>query len=82
MLKLSEIRDKEVININNGERMGYVYDFELDLDQGIIVGIVMSGTSKVLGFFGKSEDLVIDWQSIVKIGTDTILVDYDNELKG
>ena len=82
LLKLSEIRDKEIININNGERMGYAYDFELDLDQGIIVGIVMSGTSKVLGFFGKSEDLIIDWQSIVKIGTDTILVDYDNELKG
>lgn len=80
MLKLSEIRDKEVININNGERMGYAYDFELDLDQGIIVGIVMSGTSKVLGFFGKSEEIIIEWASIIKIGTDTILVDYNNEL--
>lgn len=80
MLKISEIRDKEIININNGERMGYAYDFELDLDQGIIVGIVMSGTSKVLGLFGRSEDIIIDWRRIVKIGTDTILVDYDGEI--
>lgn len=80
MLKISEIRDKEIININNGERMGYAYDFELDLDQGIIVGIIMSGTSKVLGLFGRSEDLIIHWRNIIKIGTDTILVDYDNEI--
>ena len=82
MLKLSEIRDKEVININNGERMGYAYDFELDLDQGVIVGIVMSRTSKVLGLFGKNDEIIIDWKSILKIGTDTILVDYNNELGG
>ena len=80
MLKISEIRDKEIININSGERMGYAYDFELDLDKGIIVGIVMSGTSKVLGLFGRSDDIIIDWRSIIKIGTDTILVDFDGEI--
>lgn len=78
MLKLSDIKEKEIININNGERMGYVYDFELDIEKGKIVAIVMSGTSKVLGLFGKNDDIIIDWRSIVKIGTDTILVDFDN----
>lgn len=80
MLKLSEIRDKEIINISNGERMGYAYDFELDLDQGVIVGIVMPGTSKALSLFSKTEDIIIEWKSIIKIGTDTILVDYNNEI--
>ena len=80
MLKISEIRDKEIININNGERMGYAFDFELDLEQGIIIGIVMSGTSKVWGLFSKSEDIIIDWRNIIKIGTDTILVDFDSEI--
>ena len=79
MLKLSDIRQKEIINISNGEIMGYVYDFELDLDQGRIVGIVMSRTSKVMGLFGKNEDIIIKWEDIIKIGTDTILVDFDIE---
>ncbi len=76
MLKLSEIREKEIININNGERMGYVYDFELDLEKGTIIGIVIAGTSKVFSLFGKGEDTIIDWHSITKIGRDAILVDY------
>lgn len=79
MLKLSEIREKEIININNGERMGYVYDFELDLERGMVLGIVIAGSSKVLSLFGKSEDTVIYWEDVTKIGKDTILVDYDKE---
>ncbi len=80
MLKLSEIREKEIININNGERMGYVDDFELNLEKGYIEAIVISGTGKVLKIFGKNSEIIIDWNSIVKIGTDTILINYRNEI--
>lgn len=76
MLKLSDIRQKEIININNGERMGYIYDFELNLEKGYIEAIILSGNGKVLGIFGKSSDIIIPWNSIAKIGTDTILLDY------
>lgn len=80
MLKISEIREKEIININNGERMGYVYDFELDLEKGRITGIVLSGGGKVLGLFGKTMDIVVDWNNIKKIGTDTILIDFSDNI--
>ncbi|MDR7857199.1 YlmC/YmxH family sporulation protein [Tissierella sp.] len=79
MLKISDIREKELININNGERMGYVYDFELNIEKGQIEAIVLLGTGKVLGIFGKSLDTVIPWNKIVKIGRDTILIDYITE---
>lgn len=79
MLKLGDIREKEIININNGERMGYIYDFELDVERGRITAIVMSGSVKVLGLFGKNQDMVIPWHNILKIGTDTILVDFNLE---
>lgn len=82
MLKLSEIREKEIININTGERMGYIDDFELNLEKGYIEGIVMSGAGKVLGLFKKSSDITINWSSIVKIGTDIILIDYRDEITG
>lgn len=80
MLQLGDVREKEIININNGERMGYIYDFELDVERGIITAIVMSGSVKVLGLFGKSQDMIIPWHNIVKIGTDTILVDFNLEI--
>ena len=80
MLKLSEIRDKELININTGERMGYIYDFELDMQEGYITALVMTGTGRMLGLFGKSIDIIIPWANIVKMGSDTILVDFDGEI--
>lgn len=79
MLKVSDVKTKEVINIANGERLGYIYDFEIGLDEGFLTGIVMSKTVKGLSLFSKIDDIVIDWKDIVKIGKDTILVNYIKE---
>ncbi len=80
MLKLSEIREKEIININNGERMGYVDDFELNLEEGYVEALVISNGGKILGLFGKNSEIIIKWSDIVRIGTDTILVDYKGDI--
>ncbi len=77
MVKLSEMREKEVINIRDGVKIGFIYDFEIDLENGSILAVVVPGPGKVLGIFGKSNDYLIDWQDIVKIGTDAILVNID-----
>lgn len=76
MLKISEAKMKEVINIVNGERLGYIYDFEIDLDKGIIVAMIMASNYKGFNFFTKTNDIVISWEEIVKIGQDTILVNF------
>ncbi|HHV45486.1 MAG TPA: YlmC/YmxH family sporulation protein [Tissierellia bacterium] len=77
MINLSEMREKEVINIRNGAKLGYIYDFEIDLENGKVISILIPYYGKVLGFFGKNRDLVIPWQNIFKIGHDIILVDID-----
>lgn len=79
MLKLSDIRDKEVINLYNGQRMGYISDFEIDLEKGFLVGIIIPGEGKVMSFFSKSNDILIHWNKIIKIGNDTILVNLKDE---
>lgn len=79
MLKISEVKMKEVINIFNGERLGYIYDFEIDLERGIITAMVMPGNGRGLGFFSKPNDIIINWKDIVKIGSDTILVNFKEE---
>lgn len=77
MIRLTEMREKEVINIRDGSKVGLIYDFELDLEKKKALAIIILGPGKVLGMFGKNNDLIIPWQDIVKIGTDAILVDID-----
>jgi len=79
MLKLSDIRDKEVINLYNGQRMGYISDFEVDLERGQLIGIIIPGEGKVMSFFSKTNDMLIHWNKIIKIGNDTILVNLKDE---
>jgi YlmC/YmxH family sporulation protein len=79
MLKLSDIREKEVINLFNGQRMGYITDFEINLENGTLTGIVLSGESKVMSFFTKANDIYVEWSKIIKIGNDTILINYKDE---
>ncbi|NLM49990.1 MAG: YlmC/YmxH family sporulation protein, partial [Clostridiaceae bacterium] len=64
-------------NIKDGRRLGFVTDVELNLESGRIDSIVVPGPARLLGFFGQSEDIVIPWDKIHKIGDDIILVEYD-----
>lgn len=75
MVKISEIKQKEVINVNEGRRLGVVYDVEIDMEKGHIDAIVIPGTGKLLGIFSKDNDIVINWDNIKKIGVYVILVD-------
>lgn len=78
MIKLTEIREKEVINLYNGQRLGFVYDFEVDLEKGYLSGIILPGEGKMFSLFTKTNDIFIGWEQIIKIGVDTILVNIKN----
>jgi YlmC/YmxH family sporulation protein len=75
MVKTSELKQKEVININDGRRLGLVSDMEINMETGNLEAIVIPAGGKFLGFFSKENDIVIGWSSIKKIGIDVILVD-------
>ncbi len=72
--RAGELRQKEVININDASRLGYVSDVEVSLEKGEIEAIIVPGKLKVF-HFGKQDDLVITWDKITQIGEDIILVD-------
>ncbi|MCM3587106.1 YlmC/YmxH family sporulation protein [Mesobacillus maritimus] len=76
MLKVSEFQIKDVVNISDGKRLGNIDDIEINLDTGNIEAIVVGGVGRVLGFFGKEDEVVIPWKNILKIGEDVILVRY------
>ena len=71
-----DLRQKQVINITDGKRLGYVYDIEMDLSDGRVDSLIIPGEGKFLGVFGKNSDYIIPWENIKKIGKDTILVEF------
>lgn len=75
MIKTSELKQKEVININDGRRLGLVADVEINMETGNLEAIIIPAGGKFLGFFSKENDIVIGWNNIRKIGVDVILVD-------
>jgi len=74
MYRAGALRQKEVININDASRMGYVADVEVSLQKGEIEAIIVPGKMKLFQF-GKKDDVVIPWEKIKMIGEDIILVD-------
>ena len=70
-----DFKHKEVINIIDGKRMGYVQDVCADLETGKITSIIVPGSNKLLSMFSSDNDIVIGWQKIKCIGDDVILVE-------
>ncbi len=68
-----DLRDKEVINLCDGTRLGCPSDFEINSCDGKITALVIAGQGGFLGF-GQSGDLIIPWSKIECIGEDAILV--------
>jgi len=75
MVKVSELRERDVVNVSDGRRLGYVEDIEMDLANGRVTAIVVPGQGRLVGLMGRGRDLVIPWEQIRKIGTDVILVE-------
>ena len=78
MLKTSDLKLKEVINVVDGKRLGAITDIEIDIETGRLTAIVVPGQGRFLGFFGRNEDIIIPWDKINKIGMDVILVEAAN----
>jgi len=69
-----DFRHKEVINIKDGRRLGYVQDVNADLETGTITSIIVPGNNKLFGLF-TSDEIVIPWSNIKRISDDIILVE-------
>lgn len=72
--RIAELRWKEVVDVQNGSRFGYVEDLEVDLESGQVRALVLPGRRRLFGLLGREEDTAIPWGDIEKIGTDVLLV--------
>ena len=72
--RIVDLRCKEVINLDDGSRLGFVNDVEIDVSCGRVVAIVVPRRTSV---FLKGNDLVIPWDCVKRIGDDIILVEIN-----
>ena len=71
-----ELRDKEVISVKDGRRLGFISDLEIVLCTGRVNCIILPPSGSCLALFSKKGKIVIPWNAIEKIGDDIILVKY------
>ncbi|MCB6616328.1 YlmC/YmxH family sporulation protein [Ruminococcus sp. 210702-SL.1.03] len=71
---LTELRNKEVIDMKSGLRLGYVDDIQIDTESESVVSLVIFGRARAFGIMGRDDDIVIKCSEISLIGEDTILV--------
>ena len=71
-----DFKHREVINICDGKRLGYVQDVCADLETGKITSIIVpGGTNKLMNLFSNVNDIIIPWERIKCISEDLILVE-------
>lgn len=76
--RIADLRNKQVVCVKSGEILGYVSDVEFNTENGRLEAIVIFGKPKLMGLFGKYEDIIIPWADIEVIGQETILVKNDS----
>ena len=77
MSRFLDLRNKEIINVGDGKRLGYVCDIEFDLQSGEILSLIVPKKIGFWGIFKKNDEYIIPWEKIKKIGDDIIIVEIN-----
>lgn len=76
-MRLSDLQKKDVVNINDGTKIGNIIDIKLD-DKGNMDGLIVEKSKFIISMFTSSNEVEIKWSQISKIGEDVILVSINN----
>lgn len=73
-MTFSEIRKKEVVQINSGVCLGKIDDIVFNPVTAQVEQFVMFGRPKFFGLLGRENSFYIHWNEIDKFGVDAILI--------
>ena len=80
-MRLSEIQNKDVINLNTGMKIGNIIDIKINSESGKIESLILE-RKKFSSIFNSNDEIEIYWTQINKIGEDVILVESLNRRDG
>lgn len=79
-MTFSDIRQKDVINICDGRRLGRPFDVILN-ERACIEALLVPSQGGFMSIFrGDRDGMAIGWDRIRRIGDDVILVELDAEV--
>ena len=64
--RMVELRRREVINIRDGCRLGFVGDVEVRVPEGQVTALIVFGPCRFFGLFGRGEEYYLPWEFIDK----------------
>lgn len=78
-MRLSKLGGKEIVNLNDGGRLGMVADSDLVIDEktGKIKYLIVPDNSLQLNILRNRTEIEIPWEAIRKIGNDMIIIELD-----
>ena len=76
-MHLSDLQVKDIVNVNDGTKIGSIIDVIID-NNGSIVSMIVQGNKFFSNLFSSKNDVEIKWEQIKKIGEDVILVNIVN----
>lgn len=75
-MKISDLQDKTVININDGKNLGNIVDLEID-NNGQIINFTSIPRRHIFRLFLSNKETIFKMSDIKKIGQDVILVEIN-----
>ena len=73
-MRLSDLQDKDIVNISDGKKIGSIIDVNKD-EEGSMKSLVVEESKFTL--FNNKNEMEVLWKQIEKIGEDVILVKID-----
>lgn len=78
-MRLSEIQNKDIINIIDGKKIGRIIDADID-SNGMLRSLISEKYRFFFSMFSNKAETEIKWPQIEKIGTDVILVNLNKDI--
>ncbi|MBP3391458.1 MAG: YlmC/YmxH family sporulation protein [Clostridia bacterium] len=74
MGRISKLKKKTVINVNDGRKIGSICDVDVDLEDGCVKGIMVRVCASYQPCGGKCKEVIIPFDRVVRAGGDVVLV--------
>lgn len=73
-MNLSDLQNKDIINILDGKKIGNIIDAKFNIQTGTIEKLIIEPSKSLFSL--KNNSLEIDYNKIKKIGEDVIIIEY------
>ena len=74
-MKLSDLQRKDIVNLNNGKKVGRIVDVEIDATNGNMISLIVEKGKYFRNLFNSESEVLVKFDQIKKMGEDVILID-------